>query len=357
MTQPYQKPAKMPVPGIFSIPNDIRVVEVDTPIAGRDGLVLKVDSCGLCNSEVKTILRGHPFFSKLPPPLILGHEFSGRVIEMGPEVEGVKLGERFVVQAMLPCGYCHYCRQRQFNLCEHSADTMLIEGGFAPYVYVPAYRLRERIIPVPDNVTSDQAALAEPVCCVLRGIERANIAMGDTVVVVGAGFMGLLLTNAAVARGALKVISVDQYPHRLALAKTMGASETVNFLEVNSVQAVRDLTAGRGADVVIEATGNPKAYEDAFAMAGSGGRVVFFGGTPSGSKIELDPNRIHYGEVDVVGTYGGTPALFERAMALMGTGKLQAEKLITHRIKAIELKKAVDLAITKEPIKILLTHD
>jgi L-iditol 2-dehydrogenase len=357
MTQGLEKPTSMRVPGIFGIPNDIRIVEMEVPNASPDGFVLKVERCGLCNSEVKMARRGHPVLEKVPLPMIAGHEFSGVVVEVGDDLKGIKVGDRLVVMALIPCGYCRQCRRGRLNLCENYFSSLLIPGGFAPYISVEGDTLKKRVFPVPDGVEHEQAALSEPIACVINGIERAQIYPGDTVVILGAGFMGLLLTNLASVNGAGRIISIDQYPHRLDIAKTMGASQVVNFKEVDSIQAVGDLTNGANADVVIEATGNPRAYEQAFSMVGRGGRVIYFGGVPSGSVIELDPNKIHYQEVEVTGAANPKPVHVEMALELLASGKIDVDPLITHRMKALDLKEAMEFAVTGEPIKIMLYHE
>jgi L-iditol 2-dehydrogenase len=293
----------------------------------------------------------------MPLPLIAGHEFSGEVVEVGDEVDGIELGDRLVVMALIPCGHCRECRRGRLNLCENYFSSLLVPGAFAPYISVGGETLKKRVYPVPDGVKHEQAALSEPIACVINGIERANIYPGDTVAVLGAGFMGLMLTNLASVNGAGQIIAIDQYDHRLDIAKTLGASDVVNFKETDSIKAVKDLTAGLNADVVIEATGNPKAYEQAFAMAGRGGRVIYFGGVPSGSVIELDPNKIHYQEVEITGAANPKPVHVERALELLATGKINVDPLITHRMRALDLKEAMEFAATGEPIKIMLHHN
>lgn len=222
---------------------------------------------------------------------------------------------------------------------------------------VAGYDLPKRAFPIPENVSYEEAALSEPIACVINGIERANILPGDTVAILGVGFMGLMLTSLASCGGAGKLIAVDQVDERLELAREMGATHTINFSKEDPIQSIQRITDQSFANVVIEATGNPIAYEQAFRVVGKGGRVVYFGGVPSGSTIELDPNKIHYQEVEITGAANPKPIHVTRALEYLSTGKLNVKRLITHHIPALELKEAMAKADAKEAIKIMLTHD
>lgn len=352
----YDQNGKMTVPGLYGIPFDIRITDVDRPQKDDNSLILEVVNCGLCNSEVKTAKRGHPILESNPLPLIFGHEFSGKAVFVGKNVQGFSEGDRLVVMALIPCGHCYQCRKGKLHLCENYFRSLIDVGGFAPYVKISGQEIYQRSYPIGDEVSFEHAALAEPVACSLRGIEQADIRPGDTVTILGAGFMGLILTNLAAISGAAQVIVVDQFPHRLKTALEVGATEIVNFTTTDSIEAVTDLTSGRGSDVVIEATGVPKAYEDAFAIVGRGGTVVYFGGTAKGSEIRLDPVKIHYQELRIVGSVNPSPHNVDRALFFIKNKLLHLDKFITHRMDVLDLKEAMELALTKEPIKIMTYH-
>ena len=339
--------------GLFGIPLDIQIVEMEKPVIDDDSLILRVINCGLCNSEVKTATRGHPLLEVKPLPLILGHEFSGVVHEAGKNIKGINEGDRLVIMSMIPCGYCYQCRRGRLNLCENYFGSILDTGAFAPYVKISGPDVKKRIYPFDNLVPFEFAAMAEPIACSIRGIEQAQIRPGDTVTILGAGFMGLILTNLARNCGAAKLIVVDQFAHRLQIAIELGATDVVNFIEADSIECVKSLTNGRGSDVVIEATGVPKAYEDAFRMVGRGGSVVYFGGVSKGSKIDIDPVRIHYEEIRIAGSANPSPHNVDRALFMIKNKLLGVDKLITHRIHAMKLKEAMELALTKEPIKVM----
>ncbi len=343
----------MQAAGLFGIPLDIRVVEMEKPVIDDDSLILRVINCGLCNSEVKTATRGHPLLEVKPLPLILGHEFSGVVHEVGKNVKGINEGDRLVIMSMIPCGYCYQCRRGRLNLCENYFGSILDTGAFAPYVKISGADIKKRIYPFDNSVPFEFAAMAEPIACSIRGIEQAQIRPGDTVTILGAGFMGLILTNLARNCGAAKLIVVDQLPHRLQIASELGATDIVNFAEVDSIESIKSLTNGRGSDVVIEATGVSKAYEDAFRMVGRGGSVIYFGGVAKGSKIDIDPVRIHYEEIRIAGSANPSPHNVDRALFMIKNKLLGVDKLITHRIHALKLKEAMELALSKEPIKVM----
>ena len=343
--------------GLYGIPLDIRITEMNKPEIDSDSVILRVVNCGLCNSEVKTATRGHPLLDVKPLPLILGHEFSGIVHEVGENIKNVTNGDRLVIMSMVPCGYCYQCRKGRLNLCENYFSSIIDTGAFAPYVKISGPDVKKRIYPIDKSVPFEFAAMAEPIACSIRGIEQAQIRPGDTVTILGAGFMGLILTNLAAVCGAARVIVIDQYKHRLDIAQEMGATDVINFLEEKSVETVRSLTGKKGSDVVIEATGVPKAYEDAFQMVGRGGSVVYFGGVAKGSKIDIDPVKIHYDEIRIVGSANPSPHNVDRALFMIKNKVLKVDKLITHRMHAFKLKEAMELALTKEPIKIMTYFD
>jgi len=338
----------------MEVPLDIRVAEIKKPVIDDDSIILKVVNCGLCNSEVKTATRGHPLLELKQLPLILGHEFSGEVYSVGKNIKEIKEGDRSVIMSLIPCGYCYQCRKGKLHLCENYFKSLIDVGGFAPYVKVSGAEVKKRVYPFADSVPFEFAAMAEPIACSLHGIEQAQIRPGDTVTILGAGFMGLVLTNLAATSGAGKVIVIDQYPHRLQLAREMGASDIINFTEENSIDVIKSMTAGRGSDIVIEATGVSKAYEDAFKMVGRGGTVVYFGGVAKESKIDIDPVKIHYEEIRIVGSVNPSPHNVDRALFMVSNNVLKLEKLITHRMHILKLKEAMELALTKKPIKIMM---
>ena len=345
----------MQAPGIYGIPKDIRIATVDIPQVGPDDLLLKVDVCGLCNSEVKLAIRGHPLLDHITPPLILGHEFCGKVIEAGKNVSDYLLGERYVVMALVPCGACDQCRKGRPNLCRNFGRSLLTPGGFAPYVLIPGDLMKKRLYAVPENIDNETAALAEPLSCAINGIERSGLQPGETIAILGAGFMGLLLARLAYFSGASKVICIDKFPHRLEAAVKSGASHTVNFEEVDPQVKIQEILKGQSPDVVIEATGNPLAYEQAVALVNDkGGRVVFFGGVPKNAAITIDPNKIHYGEVIITGSSSSYPIHVDRALSILSAGKINTTLLITHHMPALKLAEAIELALSKDALKIML---
>lgn len=349
-------PTTMQAPGIYGIPKDIRVADLDVPQVGPEDILLKVDTCGLCNSEVKLAVRGHPLLDHITPPLVLGHEFCGKVIAIGEGVKRYHTGERYVVMSLVPCGTCDQCRKGRLNLCRNYGQSLLTPGGFAPYVLVPGNRLDRRLFRAPDGLDDQTAALAEPLSCAINGIERADLSPGDSIAILGAGFMGLLLTRLAHFSGASRIISIDKYPRRLEVARAFGATDTINFENVTDPRAqVLKILGGRGPDVTIEATGNPTAYEQAVAMVNAkGGRVVFFGGVPKNATITIDPNKIHYGEVEITGSSSSLPIHVEKALSFLAAGKIDTTLLITHHMSSLDLAEAIEMAVNKTAIKIML---
>lgn len=335
----------------FYAPGDIRVEEIEVPRPGPGEILVQVRAALTCGTDLKTYRRGHPVMIQRAPT-VFGHELAGVVAEVGPEVTAVSPGERVVVANSAPCNHCLFCELDRHSLCE---NIEFLNGAYAEYVVVPRRIVEQNVLRLPDHVTFRQAALVEPLACVVHGIEESAIRLGDAVAVIGAGPIGLMLIKLSKLKGA-RVIAVDKVASRLEKARQMGADEIVDASVVEDVVAtVKSLTrGGYGVDVAIEAAGVPALWEMAIAMTRKGGLVNLFGGCESGTSIRVETGRLHYGELKIIGVFHHTPYYVRRALALIASGAVDADSLITHEMALSRLEEALNLVASGEALKVAL---
>jgi len=338
----------------FYAPMDIRFEEVDIPKIGPEELLVKVEIALTCGTDVKMYRRGHPM---IKPPHIFGHEFAGIVTKAGEKVTEFQEGQRVVAANSAPCNSCYFCEIGKPNLCENLLDNLIgfsVDGAYAEYIRVPESIVRQNTYNLPDHVSFGEAALLEPLACVVNGNEVAGIKLGDTVVIIGAGPIGLMHVQLAGIEGATKVICTDLREERLKVATELGADFVVNASNEDQAESVRDLTDGLGADVVIEAVGLPQTWELAVEMTRKAGTAVLFGGCPSGTKITLDTQRIHYGDLTIKGIFHHTPLSVKLAYDLITSGRFKGKPLITDRMPLSELESALESMIEGKCIKMAM---
>jgi L-iditol 2-dehydrogenase len=305
---------------------DLRLETVAVPQPGPGELLLRVGAALTCGTDLKVYRRGY-HAKMLVPPTLFGHEIAGTVVAMGEEVTAFAPGDRVVALNSAPCGSCLFCRRDQPNLC---SDLIFNNGAYAEYIRIPARIVEKNTLKVPDGVPFEHAALTEPLACVVLGLEQTKPKPGDSVVVFGAGPIGLMFIRTAHISGC-RVIAVVKREDQVASARSFGADEVVRIGEgVDTVAAVRALTPeGEGADIVIECVATPATWEQSVEMVRKGGVVNFFGGPPSGTVVALDTNRLHYGDITLKATFHHTPATCRRAFELIVSGRMHAEDFIT----------------------------
>jgi L-iditol 2-dehydrogenase len=337
----------------FYAPRDVRVEDAPEPTAGPGDLLIRVRNCSLCGTDAKIWRSGHP---DLRPPRVLGHEVAGEVVAAGEGAEGWSAGDRVQVIAAIPDGTCHECRHGWQAVCPNQERIgYQHDGGFAELMRVPAKVLAvDGVNRIPEGLSFAEASVAEPLSCVINGQEQARVGEGQTVVVIGAGPIGCLHVRLARARGAARVFLVELSRRRLELAAGLVVpDEAVAAEGTDTVAAVRELTGGRGADVIIVAAGSGRAQEDAVAMAARRGTVSFFGGLPKDRPaITLDANIVHYREVGIVGANGSTPAHNQQALELIASGAVPVADLITHRLPLEAAVEGIHTVTRGEAIKV-----
>jgi L-iditol 2-dehydrogenase len=313
---------------------DLRLERIVTPRAQAGELVVRVGAALTCGTDLKVYRRGYHAMM-LTPPIPFGHELAGTVVEIGQGVTTFGKGDRVVALNSAPCDQCFFCQRGQQNLCE---DLLFNNGAYAEYIRVPARIVEKNTLRIPDGVPFEYAALTEPLACVVRGLEETAASPGDTMVVIGAGPIGLMFMHVAELAG-LEVIAVVKRDDQVATAKLFGAAHVVQTSAVEDVvAATRALTPdGRGADVVIEAVATPATWEWAVDMVRKGGVVNFFGGPPSGTKVGLDTNRLHYGDITLKASFHHTPATCRTAFELIASGRFRSAEAITDRVGLEEI--------------------
>lgn len=336
----------MPRPGTmqaarFYEPGVLRVESVDVPQPAPGEILVESRVALTCGTDVKMYRRGHPFAR---PPLIIGHEFAGEIVEVGTGVQHFRSGMKVVAANSAPCNACYYCNISKPNLCEH-LDDMIIgftrQGAYARYVIVPERIAQINTHVVPDGVALEQAACLEPLACVVHGNELAQIQPGNTVAVIGGGPIGLLHLQMARLNDASRVLVCDISDQRLREAADLGADEVINTSKLALSKAIRDRTNGRGADVVVEAVGRPETWSEALMATRKAGTTMLFGGCPSGTSVPFDAGHIHYGEITVKGSFHHTPASVKRALELIASGDVKTAPLITARMGLSQVEQAL----------------
>ena len=329
-----QGPAESMLAAVLYGSEDLRMERVPVPRAAKGELVLRVGAALTCGTDLKVYRRGYHAMM-LKPPIPFGHELAGEVIETGEGVTTFQVGDRVVPLNSAPCDICLWCRQGQQNLCE---DLLFNNGAYAEYMRIPARIVEKNTLLVPASIPLEHAALTEPLACVVHGFNQTDPHPGDTLVVIGAGPIGLMFIHVAQLRG-LRVIAVVKRDDQVAAAHLFGASEIVQIASgADTVAAVRALTPNsRGADIVIEAVATPATWESAVAMVRNGGTVNFFGGPPKGTVVGLDTNRLHYGDITLKASFHHTPAACAAALALICGGKFKAAEFITRTAGLAEI--------------------
>jgi len=329
---------------IYHAIQDFRIEEIGKPTCPPNGLLLKVKACSLCGGDVRTYFGGH---KSITPPWIIGHEVAGVVEEVGGQTRGFHRGDRLAVAPVVYCGKCPFCLEGKYYLCQNVKEiAQHWPGGFAEFIAIPEEALKlGNVNVIPNSLSFEEAAISEPPSSCLNAQNRADVGLGDTVAIIGAGPVGCFHCEIARIRGALKIIMVDLLNERLKLAERFSPDLLLDSSHSGYLKKINDETQGLGTDVVIVACSSIKAQQDALEIARNGGRIIFFGGLPPGkSSSSLDANLLHYKNLQVLGAYSFSPEHHRLSLELISKRKIDAKKYITHVItleNIIESIKAV----------------
>jgi L-iditol 2-dehydrogenase len=334
---------------VYLGPQQLEIRHAPIPRPGKDEILVNVKAATTCGTDVKTYRRGHP---KFPPPFVFGHEFGGDIVEVGAGIKNFRPGMRVTANVFAECGACFYCRHDQGNLCENLVYNF---GAFAEYLIIPSSIACLNTFEIPDHISYAQAAVLEPLVSVVHAHRLLQIQPGERVAIIGAGGPnGLLHLQMALHKGASRVIAVDVSDVRLEIARHLGASAIVNANKEDTLMAVRDFSDGRGADVVIESAGTKLTWETAVDCVRRGGRILWFGGLPTGAKVELDATRIHYGEIAMFGIHGGTALDAYCAFELITSQTINTQALLTGEAPLEDLEAALKQMIAGEVVKMVI---
>ena len=301
---------------LFEKPHSLSVVDRPLRSLGDREVLVRVEACGICGTDVH-IVEGT---SRSTPPVVLGHEYAGRIADAGKTGGAFRVGQRVGVDPNISCGTCYYCRRGLVHLCENlRALGVDIDGGMAQECIVPAGQLYV----LPETMRPDVSAFVEPVSCAIHGVDRAALRVGDTVVILGGGTIGLIMLQLVRNAGAARTILVEPLGHKRAIAQHLGADIVLSPHDTDVHAAVRDLT-GAGADAVIECAGRRETMRLAMDLARRGGIVEFFGVCPIGETIPVEPNQVYFRELTVIGSYVN-PNTFARAIAALESGIVKVD--------------------------------
>jgi len=345
--------------GVYREKGVVRVEEVPVPEAGPHEVLIKVAACGICGTDIKKIFQRY-----VEPPQILGHELAGTVVATGAGVVKFRPGDRVMSFHHIPCAECFYCQRRLFSQCPQYKTTGLTAGftpnggGFAEYVKAMPWVAERGIIPLPENVSFEEATFLEPINTILKAVQKARVAAGETVLVAGCGPIGLQLLMVAKLSGA-RILSSDPMPERRAKSLTLGAAESFDPTNGKLVGEVKARTEGRGADAVLVAVAHPAVVEEALAAARPGGRVLLFAANDPVTRITFPASAVGIDEKEILGSYSAAVDIQESAAGLVLQKKLPVLEIVTHRFPLARIQEGLELAAkpTAESLKVLITHE
>jgi L-iditol 2-dehydrogenase len=344
--------------GVFREKGIVRVEQVPVPEVGPGEVLIKVAACGICGTDIKKIFQRY-----VEPPQILGHELAGTVAAVGSGVTKWKPGDRVMSFHHTPCGACFYCQKRLFSQCKQYKTTGLTAGftpnggGFAEYVQALRWVAERGIVGIPDAVSFEEATFIEPINTIVKAVQKARVAKGETVLILGCGPIGLQLLMVANLEGP-KLYTSDPMPERRAKSLALGSIEAFDPTSGKLVEEIKDRTDGRGADAVLVAVAHPSVVQEALAAARPGGRILLFAANDPVTKIEFPAAAVGIDEKEILGSYSAAVDIQEAAAELVLLRKLPVMEIVTHRFPLDRIQEALELAArpTADSLKILITH-
>lgn len=318
--------------------DDVRLEEMPVPDIGPGEMLVQVEVCGLCGSDLME------WYADSKAPAVLGHEPVGFVSRLGSGVQGFVEGDRVFVHHHVPCFVCHYCRRGNYSCCQAFGESRIHPGGFAEYIRVPAANVERDVLRLPEGVGFEEATLIEPIACAIRGMRRSGLREGDTVLIIGVGVSGLLFTQLSRLWGAGLVVASDPVDYRLRTAGELGADRLVDPLERPLETELQELNEGRGADLVIVTVGSVEAMEEGLRCVGKGGTVLLYAPLPPGDTLPVEVHDLLFSELTLVSTYSCGPYETRTALRFIERGRVQTQGLITHRFGLDEVGEAMRLA-------------
>lgn len=316
---------------ILHAPLDLRFEKIPIPRISHDEILVRVRATLTCGTDYKAYLRGHPKI-RIPGPL--GHEFSGEIAAVGPSVRNFQVGDSVACVHTAPCGACFFCQKHQENLCVSLTDQMAY-GSYAEYIRIPSHVVMRNCMHLPQGISYAAAALMEPLACCIHGMKTLNLREGETVIIIGDGPIALMMLALARKRGAGRILLVGQNLVRMKVAEELGADVTCHM--GSSDEKIYREFPPRGADAVLECVGLTDTWKRSLLLARLGGRILFFGGCPSGHTVEIDAEKIHYGNISMYGSFHYTPADVREALEFISVNKKIPDFFITQTVPLSEI--------------------
>lgn len=343
----------------FNGPRQLVVEEIPMHQIGAGEILMKLGATSICGTDIRIYNNGH---FKIPAGQrrVLGHELTGEIVELGANVTGWKKGDRLAMAPNIGCGVCEQCVQGNINICpDYGAFGITVDGGFQEYIVIPEVVVKNgSLIRIPEQVSFEEAALAEPLSCVYNAYRHLNCKAGENVLIIGAGPIGALHTALQRTAGGAKVMVADISQSRLEAVKVFGADIAINSSEVDLVQAVMEHTKGRGADIVIVAASVAALQRQSLELAARGGRISFFGGLPSGKdNVELATNLIHYRQLTITATTGSSYMDHRICMDLIASGRIDVKPLVSKRFPVAEAEAAFQYAMSGQGMKAFIVAE
>jgi L-iditol 2-dehydrogenase len=326
---------------------DIRIEEVEVPKVGAGELLIRTEVCGICGTDVLE------WYRKKRAPVVLGHEATGVVAEVGEGVTKFRCGDRVFVSHHVPCGVCRYCLAGKETACETLHTTNYYPGGFSQYIRVPKINVDRGTYLLPDSVSFEEGVFIEPLGCVIRGQRVAKVKKDDTLLILGSGIAGLLHIQLARLMGVSRIIATDISDKRLDYAKRFGADLTINAGREDVMQALLDFN-GRRADRVVLCTGASSAYEDALGCVDRGGVILFFAVPDPSYRAYIPVTDYWRNEVTLTTSYGAAPKDLEEALKIISSRSLELSGLITHRLPLSDIALGFRLVVEGESLKVVI---
>jgi L-iditol 2-dehydrogenase len=328
---------------------DVRIEEMPVPEIGVGELLVRVEACGICGSDVME------WYRRDRAPLVLGHEIGGQIADVGEGVVAYREGDRITAAHHVPCNTCHNCLKGHHTVCDTLRRTNFDPGGMAEYLRLSAIHVERGVFRLPDAVSYEEATFIEPLACVLRGQRLANMRPGSSVLVIGSGITGLLHVQLARASGASRVVATDISDYRLKAAERFGAKITLHADE-DLPSCLRQVNQGRLADLVIVCTGAKSAIGQALGSVERGGTVLLFAPTDPGVNIPISINELFFrNDITLTTSYAGSPADYQTSLELIRAGSFPVRQMITHRLSLAEADLGFQLVTeAKDSLKVII---
>lgn len=339
---------------VLNGPNDFEATEIEKPVIGDNDILLEMKKAAICGTDMRilngTKTRGVRY------PSVIGHEMCGVICEVGKDVKGFEVGEKVSIANVIPCGSCPACLAGRENACmNRKAIGYEFNGGFEEYILIPEIAIKSgNVVKLPENVSFTAGALIEPLACCIRGLKNAGTGFNDTVLIVGAGPIGLMHMQLSKIAGAKQVIVSEPNEMRRQVAKELGADICVDPTTEDLEQIIKEQTNGMGADVIVMAIGVPALVNSTLKLCKKGGTVNLFAGFAGTGECTIEVNTIHYNEIRVNGSTAYKRVDYLEAADMVKSGKINLDRIATHTFKIENFKDAYEMSKSGKGLKIII---